>query len=87
MIHGYLAALFDFGRIAGELDPNLQLVSAGSDSLLFILIVVWGFIARGRMNRFCGAMPGSSGWFHGFWTFLLTPLYFNYKVNRIAEGR
>ena len=47
--------------------------------------IFWGFAARGRMNRLLSAQPGENRWFHGLWTFLFSPLYFNYKVNALAD--
>lgn len=46
-----------------------------------VAFLVWGFKARTRMNNILSAQPGQPGWFHGLWTFLFTPLYFNYKIN------
>lgn len=52
-----------------------------------ISFIVWGFAARSRMNELLHARPKELEWFHGLWTFLLTPLYFNFKVNRLCDAR
>lgn len=49
-----------------------------------MLLVVWGFMARNAVNKTFNLTKQDSQWFHGFWTFLFTPLYFNYKVNSIC---
>jgi len=79
------------------LDENPQLdqldqISANIDKVLSILILVWGFKARNRMNSLLGLSEGGlsvskddTKWFHGFWTFLFQYFYFNYKVNKISE--
>lgn len=56
------------------------------DIIVGIMLIVWGFKARNRVNTCCDLNSESDVWFHGFWTFLFTPLYFNYKVNCILEG-
>ena len=61
-------------------------VSGLVDMIVSIMLIVWGFKARNRVNSSCDFTPESSDWFHGFWTFLFSPLYFNYKVNCILEG-
>jgi hypothetical protein len=48
-------------------------------------LVVWGFVARNRVNRLLAAQRGQPSWFSGLWTFLFSPLYFNYKVNVLAD--
>ncbi len=55
------------------------------DLIWAILIVVWAFKARNRMNMLLGASKGQPHWFHGLWTFLFTNLYFNFKVNKLNE--
>ena len=49
-----------------------------------LTLLAWSFVARNRMNRLNAARPGDPSWFHGFWTFLFSPLYFNYKINTLA---
>ena len=61
-------------------------VSGLIDMIVGIMLIVWGFKARNRVNSCCNFTPESSNWFHGLWTFLFSPLYFNYKVNCILES-
>ena len=55
------------------------------DRLWFVLIIVWGFVARNRMNHLLGLTKSDPNWFHGGWTFLFSPLYFNYRINVMSE--
>ena len=51
--------------------------------LIVIMLITWGFKARNRLNKYCNFDKSNKYWFHGLWTFFLTPFYFNYKVNSI----
>lgn len=55
------------------------------DRALGIMILVWGFMARNRMNQLYETSRQDKEWFHGLWTFLFSPLYFNFKINSICE--
>ena len=61
-------------------------ISSLIDMIVSIMLIVWGFKARNRVNTYCGFGAEGGVWFHGLWTFLFTPLYFNYKVNCILES-
>ncbi len=61
-------------------------ISGLVDMIVGIMLIVWGFKARNRVNTCCDLNSESDVWLHGFWTFIFTPLYFNYKVNCILEG-
>jgi hypothetical protein len=50
-----------------------------------ILFLVWGFKARSAMNSILRAERGSKEWFHGFWTFMFSPMYLNIKVNKLSK--
>lgn len=79
------AALFIPYIIVDEGHP-VELISSAADLLWAIMFIVWGFKVRNRVNSLCSLQRGTNKWFHGFWTFLFTPLYFNYKVNQLNEG-
>lgn len=55
------------------------------DRISNICYIVWGFKARNRMNIILLSEKKNKEWFHGFWTFLFTPLYFNFKINELDE--
>jgi len=65
------------------MEENHPIVWIGNamDAINNVAYIVWGFKARNRMNIIISAEKKSLEWFHGLWTFLFTPLYFNYKVN------
>ena len=56
------------------------------DLIKTIMLIVWGFKARNRVNAHCNLDVETDTWFHGFWTFMFSSLYFNYKVNCILES-
>ena len=56
------------------------------DKINSVAFIVWGFKARNRMNVILSAKKKENVWFHGLWTFLFAPLYFNFKVNKL-NGR
>ncbi len=78
-------ALFIAWMFVDEGHP-IKGISGLVDMIVGIMLIVWGFKARNRVNTCCDLNSESDVWFHGFWTFIFTPLYFNYKVNCILEG-
>jgi drug/metabolite transporter (DMT)-like permease len=79
------AALFIAYMFVDEGHP-VEALGGLADTVVGIMLIIWGFKARNRVNAHCGLNIASNNWFHGFWTFLFTPLYFNYKVNCILES-
>lgn len=63
----------------------VEKVSNLADMICGISIIVWGFKARNRMNQILDSAENDSKWFHGLWTFLFSPLYFNFKINQLNE--
>ena len=55
------------------------------DRVSLLLILIWSFKVRNRLNSILSATPGALSWFHGFWTFLFQYLYINYKINVLSE--
>ncbi len=62
----------------------IEFVSEVVNSCSLVLFIVWGFMARDRLNELLQANPGDDSWSHGLWTFLFSPLYNNYKVNTLS---
>jgi hypothetical protein len=61
-----------------------------SDLLDFVWcigLLVWGFKARNRMNALSSNEESKNYWFSGLWTFLFSPLYFNFKINKICKQK
>ena len=54
------------------------------DHLSLLLLLVWSFKVRNRMNIILASRPGNPSWFHGFWTFLFQYYYINYKINVLS---
>jgi len=86
IVTNWLSLLLFFPYLLVEEGHFLEPVSAGVDLVSNVLFIVWGFAARRRMNGLLTAQPGEPGWFHGLWTFLFSPFYFNYKVNRLGDA-
>lgn len=66
--------------------PVSQPVDLASDwggRISFGLAVVWGFEARKRIHALLSSTKEDGTWFHGFWTFFFSPLYFNIRINRL----
>jgi hypothetical protein len=63
----------------------IETVSDVLDKIWLILVLVWGFQARDRMNQLLSTSKGDLYWFHWLWTLLFTPLYFNFKVNKLYK--
>ncbi|WP_028579640.1 hypothetical protein [Desulfogranum japonicum] len=66
-----------------SLDLASDICSRGSN----ILLLIWAFMARKKMNSLLSAVKGGDYWFHGFWTFFFQHLYFNYKINKITASQ
>jgi hypothetical protein len=56
------------------------------DMICSVTLIVWGFMARNRMNDILSASESDGQWFHGFGTFFFSPYYFNFKVNKLSES-
>ena len=77
-------ALFIANMFVDQGHP-VEAFSSLMDLIVSIMLIAWGFKARNRVNAHCELKSEGDPWFHGFWTFIFTPLYFNYKVNSILE--
>lgn len=85
MVISYLSlGLFIAYLFVDETHP-IAALSGLVDFVNNVAFIVWGFKARKRMNQLLASEAGETGWFHGLWTFIFTPLYFNFKVNQLSE--
>lgn len=80
----YVTLILLFAYVLVEEGHPVDLVSDLLDLVWTIMMLVWGFMARDRMNALNPESEAKKFWFNGFWTFMFTPLYFNYKVNEYA---
>ena len=46
----------------------------------FIMLIIWSFMARNRMNKICSLKCSDE-----LWTFCFPVFYFNYRVNELNE--
>jgi len=81
----YISLVLFFAYIAVDEGHPIEAVSNISDRIWGIMLIVWGFMARNRLNTAYEISKGNKEWFHGLWTFLFSPMYFNYKINSIYE--
>jgi len=82
----YLSVLLIIPYILVDDGHPIEMVSDILDFIWSIYLLVWGFKARNRVNKICQLRSDEREWFSGLWTFLFTPLYFNYKVNVLCES-
>ena len=86
LVLSYVSILFFFaGIISREGSQILEEIQNLIDTVANIFFIVWGFKARNRVHQILEIRKYSYSWFSGLWTFLFTPLYFNYKVNELNE--
>ena len=81
----YLSAALLIPYVILPDDHPVTAISSIVDIIGSVMLLVWGFKARNRVNAVCSFNKDNKSWFHGFWTFVATPLYFNYKVNQLNE--
>jgi len=85
LILAYISAILFVPSLLVEEGHPIAAISNLLDTIWEILLLVWAFKARNRMNMLLSATKGSEAWFHGLWTFLFTALYFNFKINTLSE--
>ncbi|MEM8953917.1 MAG: hypothetical protein AAGD22_07200 [Verrucomicrobiota bacterium] len=85
LVISYLSLLFLFAYLFVDESHPIARVSNLVDRVSAVAYLVWGFKARKRMNIILCSERKTKMWFHGLWTFLFTPFYFNFKVNQLNE--
>lgn len=81
----YISLILFFAYLAVDEGHPVAILSDISDRISGIMFIVWGFMARNRLNTAYEINKDNREWFHGLWTFLFSPMYFNYKINSICE--
>jgi len=81
----YISLILLFAYVAVDEGHPVETVSNILDRIWGIMLIVWGFMVRNRLNAAYEISKNNNEWFHGFWTFLFSPMYFNYKINSICE--
>lgn len=82
----YLSLLFFIAYLFVDESHPVARISNLVDLVSIFAHLIWGFKARNRMNIILSSEKKTKMWFHGFWTFLFTPFYFNFKINQLNEG-
>jgi hypothetical protein len=85
LILAYVTVILVIPYVLIEEGP-IEGISNLLDAVWSILVLVWAFKARNRMNMLLSATKDQARWFHGLWTFLFTALYFNFKINTLNES-
>lgn len=81
----YITLFLFFAFITVEEGHVVETVSNVFDRIWGVMLIIWGFMARNRLNAAYNISKDNKEWFHGLWTFLFSPMYFNYKINSICE--
>lgn len=63
----------------------MHLVSSFISFLCGVLITIWCFKIRNRINTAYAFTHGATGWVSGLWCLLFQLLYINYKINTLAQ--
>jgi hypothetical protein len=87
MFVSYVSLLFFPTIFLFEENHLLVLIGDVIDLVWFSLILIWGFYARNKFNKLVCTSSADDRWLSAFWTFLFTPYYFNYKINKINKQR
>ncbi|PTU33100.1 hypothetical protein [Stenotrophobium rhamnosiphilum] len=81
----YSSITLSIGHFIFQENAAIENTGGVVDWILTISLLTWGFMARNRMNKLLASSRDQTTWFSGLWTFLFTPLYFNYKINVLSE--
>ena len=86
MVISYASLGFFIAYLFVDETHPIASISGLVDFINNVAFIIWGFLARNRMNVILSAKKKEKEWFHGLWTFLFAALYFNFKVNKL-NGR
>jgi hypothetical protein len=64
----------------------IAIASNAADKLSMLPIMVWGFYGRSALNRLLALGEKNPHRLSGLWTFLFSPLHFNYRVNQLNQA-
>jgi hypothetical protein len=71
---------------APELAESFALVSLPFSLIGFVLIIVWAFKFRNRLNIISGSSKGNVFWLGPILTFFFQLYYFQYKINQMHDA-
>ena len=81
----YISLGLFFGYFLVDDGHPVAIASTVSDKLWMLVVVVWGFYARSAVNKLASFTEDDPRRISGLWTFLFSPLHFNYKINVINQ--
>ena len=65
----------------------IDITSALLDLIARIAIVIWGYLAAYIVCHECDIQERHRFWFNRLLIFILTPIYFNFKINQILKDK
>lgn len=87
LITSYLSTGLILGFFFLDAVPDIEVASNIADKVNNVVMLIWVFSARNRINTLIEAPRDGRTWFNGLWTFLFNALYINYKVNQLRESQ
>lgn len=84
LVLGYLGAASSIASVVYK-EGTLLVILGLAHYVWITCLCIWALIAGRKMNTLNSAEEDSEIWFHGFWGMFFTPLYFNFKVNKLNE--
>ena len=81
LVVSYLSLALFVGYFFVDESHPVAIASNVSDKVWMFMILAWGFYARNRVNKLASFTTDDPRRVNGVWTFLFSPLHFNYKIN------
>lgn len=72
--------------VSPELALSLSLISLPLSLIGFVLVVMWAFKFRNRLNIISGSSKGNVFWLGPILTFFFQLYYFQYKINQMHDA-
>jgi hypothetical protein len=85
LVLAYVTVILVVPYVLVEEGHPVEPISDALDTVLGVLMLVWAFKARNRMNMLLAVTKEEPHWFDGLWTLLFTAFYFNFKINKLNE--
>ena len=85
-----MLTIINFGMVIPEImsndDQTVVMMSKLVNLLDVLVILVWSFKIRNRINMILEAENPSRLWFNAVWTFLFQLFYIQFRINRIKKA-
>ena len=83
-----LLTILNFGMVIPEIvtddNPIVMMVSKLMNNIDCIVILVWAFKLRNRINLVLEAEEKTDLWFNALWTFLFQMFYIQFRIKQIS---